>query len=387
MRIQTGFSVLTALLLAAGLGVAGCSDDADGNDTTTSGNSSGSGGDTTSSATAGGAGGMMVPAGPLARRTISGDATWNVNFDAEAKLAGATDCSYTRHYEGVQDDSALWLCPSCEIMFRADVQMTAGRQDCFTQISTGTPALVEWIGYGGGTWYRGLGGPMSEQGTAMLTRPAIVTSNAVVDLDAPLGGLFGFDIGGAFTMGDEEADPLNGFVPPDSYACGWPKADPPKYEGDYAVTIGQTVPDGLFKDACDETVRLHDLKGAYLFVDMSAMDCPPCRTMASQEEQFIANMAAQGITVRVVTLLAPSLADVLGETTNAMLNAWVDDYQLTSPVLADRGWGISMFLPHFPDDMGYPSWVLVDPDLKVLDVGNGFGSFAVHEQAILADQP
>ncbi|MFO0763192.1 MAG: redoxin family protein, partial [Byssovorax sp.] len=156
--------------------------------------------------------------------------------------------------------------------------------------------------------------------------------------------------------------------------------------GDYVLKKGATLPDGLFKDACGESVRLHDLKGKYLFVEMSARNCGPCQQMAKGEEQFIADMKAKNIDVEVVTLLCPALEDTLGETTTKMLAGWIKSYKLTSPVLADRGWGLAMFEPAIgTDNVGYPSWALVDPDLKVLDFASGYGGFAEIEAAIEAD--
>jgi peroxiredoxin len=374
--------------LALPLAVA-CGDDG----ATPSDGGSGGGGDTTTATTTtsavgtggtGGAGGMDNP--PMSRQNVLGDVTWTVTFDDVAKAAGATDCTYTRHYEGVEDESAKWFCPSCEVIFKSTVEMTQGLDDCFSQVSPDAPpAEEEWIGYGNGTYYRGLGIRMSEQGTIAVDASTGTITHAVTMLEAPAGGTMEFAITGNLTFGSEEGDPMNGFTPPATYACGWPKADPPAYTGDYTIAVGQTLPDGLFKDRCDETVRLHDLKGAYLIVEMGARDCPPCQAMAGEEEAFIADLAAQGITVYVVTLLAPSLANPLGETTINMLETWTNNYELTSPVLADRGWGLTMFLDVFADQTGYPSMAIVDPDLNVLEIQNGFGSFAEIEALIVAD--
>jgi hypothetical protein len=147
------FAVATALL-AACAAFAACGDDStDSNagSTSSSSTSSGSGGgggagDGGAANGGGGAGGAVDPPEPSTRATVSGDITWQVTFDATAQGAGATDCSYTRHYEGVEDRSAPWLCPTCEAMFRADVEVTAGRQDCYAQVSSSDPAPVEWIG-------------------------------------------------------------------------------------------------------------------------------------------------------------------------------------------------------------------------------------------------
>jgi AhpC/TSA family len=341
------------------------------------------GGGAMNSGGSGGQGGMTPL--PETRATVSGDVTWNVQFDAEAIAAGATNCAYTRHYEGVQDESAKWLCPSCEVMFRATVEMTQGLQDCYSQISSDPPE-VEWIGWGpGGVYYRGVGAGMTEQGTAMMAGADVTVANSVAaDLPAPNGGLFGFGITGALVVDEEDGDPLHGFEPANSYDCGWPTSNAPEYTGDYKIVVGETVPDGLFLDACDEVVRLHDFEGDYLLIDMSAIDCPPCQQMASGEEAFVGSLALEGVDVHVITLLAPSLADPLGETTNSMLNNWVNTYGLQSPVLADRGWGLTMFLDAIGEGLGYPSWVLVAPDLTVVEFGSGFGGWAAHEASILA---
>ena len=359
-------------------GGSGASDGSGAGATTPAANSASSGDASSSSGTGG-----MGPA--PTRATVSGDVTWNVTFDAAAQATGATDCSYTRHYVGVEDESAKWFCPSCEVILKADVEMTMGEADCFSQISADAPLEEEWIGYGNGTYYRGVGLRMSEQGTIAIDGATGTITHAVAANMFPAGGTFDFGITGTLTFGEEDGDPMNGFAAPATYACGWPKANPPAYTGDYTIQNGQTVPDGLFKDRCGETVRLHDLQGHYLIIEMGARDCPPCQALAEDEEAFIADMEAQGVSVFVVTLMAPSLADPLGETTVAMLETWTNNFALTSPVLADRGWGLSMFLDVFGEGTGYPSMVLVDPDLNVMSTQNGFGSFAEIEAEILAD--
>lgn len=384
---------LTALLVSTlGLLVA-CDDDA-ATDPKGGGGSAGTAGENAGGGSAGsggdgGAGGENAGGAPVVgeneRLTISGDMTWAVTFDATAQSAGATDCSYTRHYEGVEDRSRPWLCPACEVMFRADVEMTAGLTDCYSQVSEDDPLTEEWIGYGGGVWYRGAL-LTSAQGEAAIEGDTIATTNMVPDLEAPAGGMMEFGVTGAFKLDKEEGDPFHGFAVSETYACGWPKGAPGPYTGDYTIVQGQTVPDGVFRDACGDNVRLHDFAGAYTIIDMSARDCPPCQAMASQEEAFVAEMAGLGITVHVVTLLAPSLADPLGTTTQAMLTQWTDNFDLTSPVLADTAWGLSMFIPVFGDtETGYPSWVLVDPELNVLEFGTGFDSFEGRKTTILAD--
>lgn len=334
----------------------------------------------------GGAGGTTTMTPPPNRKTLKGTATWTVTFDDTAKAAGATDCTYTRTYEAVEDQSAPWLCRDCETMFLADVVLSDGLDTCYSQVSSSAPFKQEWIGYGQGKWWRSPEGPTTEQGTATLDGMSIVTANQVPDLDAAVGGKMAFAVAGQFTLGEELGDPMNGFVPPATYACGWPKSDAPPYTGDWVLAKNAIVPDGLFHDACDETVRLHDFKGAYLVIDMSAIDCPPCQQMAEEEEAFVTDMAAKGIEVRVITLLAPSLTDIFGLTTKLKLQQWTNLHELKSAVLADRGWGIAEFEPAIgADQIGYPSWTVVRPDLTVVDFMTGYGGWSDMQTIIEAD--
>jgi hypothetical protein len=381
---------LVGLFLVASL--VACGEDASSPTAAASGSSGsqGSGGAASSSATsaATGAGGSGTGGGDMAqtptRATVTGDITWNVTFDDTAKQAGATDCSYTRHYVGVEDESRRWVCPTCDVVFHASVEMTAGKADCYTQVSMNAPLTDEWIGYGGGVFYRGYG-KTTAQGTANVAGTMVTMANQVDAQPAVAGGTMAFAVAGTLTTATENGDPMNGFVPPKAYACGWPKADPPAYTGDYTIAKGKVVPDGLFKDVCDEVVRIHDFKGSYLVVDMSARDCGPCQQMAGAEEAFIAEMAGKGIEVHMISLLAPALANPFGETTKAMLTQWKNNFGLKSPVLGDRAWGLTMFEALFADQTGYPSWVVTDKDLVVLDYANGYDQFAAIKAAILAN--
>ena len=311
----------------------------------------------------------------LTRKNLTGTVTWNVTFDETAKAAGATDCSYTRRYTGVENASRPWQCPSCEARFEAGVELIAGLDDCYTQVSDATPAPTEWLGYGGGPWFRGPGALLAEQGTATLTGATLHVENSVQDIEASVGGLLAFEVSGDLLLGEENGDPQHEFYAAEGYSCGWNQADTAPYDGDYVLEIGGLLPDGIFKDRCEDNVRLHDFAGSYLVVNMGAMDCPPCRSMAAVEDMFVEELAAEGIDVHVITLLAPSLSDTLGETTTAMLDEWTLVFDLHSPVLADRGWGLSVFAPAIGDETGYPSWTIVAPDLTVLEFGTGFGTF------------
>ena len=313
-----------------------------------------------------------TPSGNLS--TISGEITWAIDFDAEAEASGLTDCSYSRTYTGVENASAPWACPACEIVYEADITMSEGYADCYSQISTTTPSEVEWLGYGGGEWYRGSGAAMTVRGDAELTDALLTVTQTIEGSEATTGTLT-FQIDGSLTRSATEGDPMHGYTPPDTYACGWPKADPAAYDGPWEITDSGTMPDGWFLDVCDEPVRLHDFKGAYLVIEVSAMDCPPCQTAAEAEPEFEAALHEAGIEAYAITLLAPSLSDVAGTPTNAQLQQWIDLFSLTSPVLADRGWGYKLVGDHMGDDFGYPTLLVYDPDLNLIYQQVGFSTY------------
>ncbi len=330
------------------------------------------------------------PPAPQPIRTIAGDMTWAVNHSKEAEAAGIADCAYTRHYEGTEDRSAPWLCPSCEFIFRASVEMV-DPDGCYATVSTADPAPQERLGWDGETWMRGSGdhAPLSAQGTATVGKSDVSVTNYAPDVTGPDGFLLEFDVSGTLDLGDSMGDPLNGYTPPGSYACGWPKADPPPYTGDWTVVEGEMLPDGWFLDTCEEPVRMHDFKGKWLVVDISAIDCPPCQSMAAGEHAFVEDMTAAGFDVEVITLMAPSLSDVLGITSTSELEDWTSTYGMTSPVLGDRGWGYGpaqVAASTYWGGFGYPTWIVVDPDLTVIGGGVGFGTWDEMAQMIEAAQ-
>ncbi|PIV98867.1 MAG: hypothetical protein COW42_12930 [Deltaproteobacteria bacterium CG17_big_fil_post_rev_8_21_14_2_50_63_7] len=321
---------------------------------------------------------------PRLRATATGEVTWQVTFDASALAAGATSCSYTRSYSAVQDDSVEWLCPDCEMLLVADVAMSAGEADCYSQISEYAPALREWIGWGNGTYYRGLGSRMTAQGTATAVGDTVTVANEVLDQSFPAGGAFQFDVSGHFTLGEEEGDPLHGFRPPETYACGWPKSDAPEYTGHYVLTVGETLPDGVFLDICKEPVRLHDFAGRYLVINVGVLDCSACKIAAETEAEFLATMATLGIDVEVIDLMGLSLDDVLGDVSTRQMTDWNRKYGLDSPILADRAYGYTLFSGPL-GEFSTPAFAIVAPDLTIIDLSNGFGDWSAMQEVIEAD--
>lgn len=309
------------------------------------------------------------------RGTLAGSITWEVDFDEVAEAGGATDCSYTRDYSGSEDLSAPWLCPACTLLFHADTALQEGDAACYAQVSTSDPTPSEWLGYADGLWYRAASSALTERGPASVEGDTLTVSQEV-DSEASNGDALTFSIHGSLRLGEEAGDPLHGWGASETYACGWPKADPPPYSGDYTADVGDPLPDGLFPDVCEDRVRLHDFAGKYLVIDVSAMDCGPCRSAAADEHAFVTAMAAEGLAVEVLTLLAPSLSDTAGTATTEDLTWWIDTYGLDSPVLGDRVWGLSVARPAVgEDEFGYPTFLVVAPDLTVIGHQVGYSSF------------
>jgi hypothetical protein len=309
-------------------------------------------------------------------QTLAGSATWNLQFDADAQAAGLSECTYTRTYSGgFEDRSAPWLCPECDIMYKVNVTLEG--VDCFAQVASGEVPPIEWVGYGESSYFRTYfeNARLSPQGTMVSAEDGFQVSNETEWYEHTEGGTFRFTITGSFEIGSAEGDAYHGFAPPAEHSCGWPTTSKELVLGKGPIAVGEPLPDGLFLDVCGEGVRLHDFEGKYLVIDVSAMDCPPCRAMADQHEDFSAAMIAAGIDAEAITLLAPALDDVLGPTETFHLQEWIDSYELHSPVLADRGYGYWVLGEALGDEFGYPAWTVVAPDLEVLEIWKGFGGW------------
>jgi hypothetical protein len=297
---------------------------------------------------------------------ISGTLTWTIDFDDDA-----LDCSYTRTYSGTEDRSQPWTCPDCVAQFEVDVAFEG--IDCYDALGTGlTPSEVEYLGVGAdGTFHRAsyVNYPMAEQGTATLDGDSVTIHNQ----DEPDDGSYVLTVDGVLERAHTDADPLAGWTPPETYACGWPTSDLPAYDGPWTIEDDR-IPDGWFLDACGEPVRLFDFAGSYLVLDVAATDCGPCMQMANAAPAFEEEMAAQGWKVYGITLLAPSLSAILDDTPTATLESWTDSYDVAGPVLGDRGWGYAVLGDYVGfESFAYPTWALVTPELEVILVGTGYG--------------
>lgn len=321
---------------------------------------------------------------------VTGELTWTLGIEGD----DVEGCSYTRRYEGLTDVSAPWLCPDCSSTWRVEVDVDRDGRDCYERLFGRSPDAIEWLGWDGAEARRGprnyrlssLGAATWDEEDHLAVAHEEVFSGAELLIRGvgPEASIT-MTVEGELARSAGSGDAWHGFEPPEIYTCGWPRSDEPPYEGDQALAIGATLPDGFFVDGCGEPVRLHHLAGRYLVLDVSAVDCPPCQIMAEEAGGFHEAMAGAGIEAMTVTLLAPSLAAVLDPTPRRTLNDWSDTFGLRDPVLSDRGWGLWVAGEFVGDSFGYPTWIVAAPDLTVLAVGNGYGGWGPIAEVVLDD--
>jgi hypothetical protein len=90
-------------------------------------------------------------------------------------------------------------------------------------------------------------------------------------------------------------------------------------------------------------------------------------------------MRAEGIPVRVVTLLGNGLSEPYGTPNDATMNAWISDFEAEDPVLADEGWAYALLPAYFEattgEDFGFPAWIVLNPQLQIICGQVGFSTW------------
>lgn len=323
------------------------------------------------------------------------EVTWTLTFDEEAVAAGLADCTYTRSYDALQRVDVPHLCPDCDFIVEGTATMTEGL-DCYEAIfgATGPTRTETWA-------IRGV--ELLRSGAAQA-RPGVLATLAAPsgdgapvpvawesDSEMTVGGMMHLEAAGTVGWAAEPetvlVDPFGPRAEP--YACGWECNDPGDLVGVFPLTPGEVSPDFRLADACGEDVSLWDFYGSYLVLDAAQSDCGPCRAMAAESEAFKEELRQDGIPVRLISALGNGLGDVLGTPAPAVLDRWIDTYSLTEPVLADEGWTYALF-PEFMEsttgeEMGYPAWVVVGPDMRVISGNVGFSDWSAVGDIIRED--
>jgi len=331
-------------------------------------------------------GGESGGPGSVALSAVAGDITWAIDFDAAAEALGKVDCTYRRTAEGMQVQAHGHLCPGCDLVAAVDATLVEGAA-CVESIGSAATAVrtETWALDPAGGFYRSgvFPGPLRE------ALAAVDRAGAGGDVPVAWESTATLDTGGGFTLraaGTLRWDAAPSRSAPDAlgpraaaYACGWECNDPGGAVPSVGLETGGRLYPGRFVDACGEGVDLWDFAGSWLVVDTAQPDCGPCRAMAASHGPFVAQMAAEGIRVRVVTLLGAGLSAPWATPEVGVLDAWVAEYGDDQPVLLDRGYGAALFPPYAEgetgESFGYPTWVVVDPSLTVRAVNVGFGSW------------
>ncbi|MDP2312340.1 MAG: redoxin family protein [Pseudomonadota bacterium] len=331
---------------------------------------------------------------PRVAATLAGTITWQLQFDADAEAAGYVDCEYTRVYASqVEVGDQGYLCPECTLITTGTSVMTDGYEDCFLQISSADADRIEHLGLGDvdGATHAFRSG---SENVSLGDVGAIVGDSTFAlawEDESPLddGGNMILSAAGELTVGASAdvmlADVTGARTEP--YACGWPQNSPGGPNPSWTVADGEIFPNVRLDDQCGDPVDLWDFRGHYLVVDSSSPDCGPCQAMAEGAEAFKARMEAECAPVELITLLNESLGAINKPAAPDVLQAWADQFGLSSPVLADKGAGYALFPEYLgiESGMSYPAVILVDPDGAVLYGSTGFGDWSELEDVLLAD--
>ena len=175
-----------------------------------------------------------------------------------------------------------------------------------------------------------------------------------------------------------------------SYTCGWPQNNPGDLVLDYVLGMEKTFPNVHLRDQCGERVSLWDFYGSWLILDTTQSDCGPCRNMAADAEEALEEMRANGLDVVMISFLGNGLSYPYETPSQETLDSWVESYGLQDPVLFDEGFAFALF-PSFVEELtgegfGYPTWLLVNPEMKLVYGNVGFGSWENIQNAIQENQ-
>jgi len=315
---------------------------------------------------------------------VEGEITWTLTFDEDAQAGGFYDCAYTRQFQGQQVLDMDYLCPACITQVQGIATMSDGL-DCYSQISANpTTERTEHWGWSASSFFRtgseqaplGELSPFEDNGQGSTNDLSWSSESTLSD-----SGTMVLAASGTMTWEVDEdiliEDPWAQRTQP--YTCGWPMEDPGTLALDYSLAIGETFPNVRLADQCGDQLALWDLYGRWLVLDTSQSDCGPCQSMAAGAEAFVTEMAEDGIEVMVVGLLGNGLSNPYGTPSESTFEGWISTFNLSDPVLYDRGFAYALF-PEFieettGDTFGYPTWLVVDPSMTLVYGNVGFGSW------------
>ena len=328
---------------------------------------------------------------PRVAREMVADVTWTLEFDETAEAGGYVDCSYRRVYDAqIEVADQGYLCPSCDLVTTGTAVMTEGYDDCFLQIDDADAERTELLGLaevdGVPHFFRSDSENVTLRDMGEVDGATVSWSD---EATIETGGAMVLAAIGTFAVAESDtvtlADPNGAQTTP--YSCGWPMNNPGGPNAEWPLVAGEIVPNVRLEDQCGEAVDLWDFRGYYLVIDASSPNCGPCQAMASEAEAFRARMDEACVPVELITLLNASLSAVNEPADLETRLAWAEEYDLTSPVLADRGFAYALFPAFLVQEggMSLPSTLVVDPEGRLLYGASGFGTWEEFETVILDD--
>jgi len=145
------------------------------------------------------------------------------------------------------------------------------------------------------------------------------------------------------------------WIAPDN---AWPATSPPADLVGEGFYRGQVVPDFRLLDQHGEEVSLWQFYGRPVVLDISTMWCGPCQQLAGGADQTAQDYAGDQL---IYLTVLPENVHGEDPSTHDLL-AWVDQYGLDSPVVADPGKGWSA--PAVPRAQ-YPFVAVLDAEMRV----------------------
>lgn len=129
-------------------------------------------------------------------------------------------------------------------------------------------------------------------------------------------------------------------------------------EAEVGYGKGDIAPNFTLIDQNGDEVELYQFYGQMVLLDVFAEWCGPCNDMAPHGQELWEEYGESGL--QVLALMQQDYYYSPPE--DASVNRWVDAFDLTHPVLADRDMLGSTYAV-----VGYPTFVLIGRDMRIVE--------------------
>ncbi len=165
---------------------------------------------------------------------------------------------------------------------------------------------------------------------------------------------------GDSTGGTHEPEPEpepEGLFGPDNDWWHADAADVPSGLSGTGYNAGDIAHDFTLTDQNGDEVRLYQFHGQVILLDIFTMWCGPCQDAAPDGEEDWQDYGDNGF-----VYLAAMHESLFGPPNTSDLNTWGDPFGLTHPILDDGGRETDPYVR-----IGYPTYVLIDRDMTIID--------------------